>query len=57
VPLLSANHLALVSDGRVPGALIGDAAPVRRRRSALESAIALVPGLAKTSIGTIGYIV
>jgi hypothetical protein len=50
------NHVALVPSPRVRGAVVGDAAPVRRR-SALDSAIALVPGLAKTSIGTIGYIV
>jgi hypothetical protein len=51
---LCGNHLALVADGRVPGATIGDAAPAL---TPLERAARYAPGLAKVTIGTVGYIV
>jgi uncharacterized protein len=45
---LCGNHLALVPDGRVPGATIGDAAPAL---TPLQHAAQFAPGILKVGIG------
>jgi uncharacterized protein len=48
------NHVSLVSSPRVRGAFVGDAAP---SLSARESAARIAPGIMRTTIGPVGYLV
>jgi uncharacterized protein len=50
---LIGNHVAMVDSPRVTNAFVGDAAP----HTTFARASRLAPGLAKVTIGTIGYIV